>query len=99
MINVENAHSQFNTFQGLHITSWSCNTELFEYLKRLKADTQGWIKVTYPCGYESHIHFRTTETGKPQFTNARFDRTDCSAIINAMGTEAGMLVLGDKFES
>lgn len=88
----------FGKVNGTNITGWTCNVELFQFLKSMKEGQFGWIVVRFPDGFTTNSHFRVDMDGEPRFTNARLDPAYCHLVIQQLGHKAGLLLIGDKLE-
>ena len=93
MLIIESGKTMFSNIEGVVIKSGD-DLEISNYLKGMEEGEYGWVRVAYPCGYVSNIHFRVKSQGA-RFTNAHFDQTDKDAIYKHLGHRTASMLLAD----
>lgn len=93
MLITESGKTMFSQTKGICIIAGT-DLEISNQLKTMTVGEYGWVRVEYPCGYVSNIHFRVKEQG-PRFTNAHFDESDKAAIYKHLGHHTASMLLAD----
>lgn len=93
MLIKESGKTMYSQAEGVVIKSGS-DLEISNHLKTMTEGEFGWVRVEYPCGYVSNIHFRVKKDGA-RFTNAHFDASDKAAIYKHLGHRTASMLLAD----
>ena len=93
MLIKESGKTMYSQAEGVVIKGGT-DLEISNYLNTLIEGEFGWVRVEYPCGYISNIHFRVKKDG-PRFTNAHFDAADKAAIYKHLGHRTASMLLAD----
>lgn len=87
--------TMYSQDEGIHITGGT-DLEIYNHISNMSEGEFGWVRVVYPCGHVSNIHFRVKKDG-PRFTNAHFDAADKAAIFKHLGNRTATTLLADHF--
>ena len=93
MLIIESGKTMFSNTEGVVIKRGD-DLEISNYLKGMEEGQYGWVRVVYPCGYVSNIHFRIKPQGA-RFTNAHFDQSDKDGIFKHLGHRTASMLLAD----
>ena len=93
MLIKESGKTMYSQDEGVVIKGGT-DLEISNYLKTMTEGEFGWVRVEYPCGYVSNIHFRVKKDGA-RFTNAHFDASDKAAIYKHLGNRTATTLLAD----
>lgn len=93
MLIKESGKTMYSQAEGIVICGGT-DLEISNYLKTMAEGEFGWVRVEYPCGHVSNIHFRVKDQG-PRFTNAHFDQSDKDAIYKHLGHRTASMLLAD----
>lgn len=93
MLIKESGKTMYSQAEGVVIKSGS-DLEISNHLKTMTEGEFGWVRVEYPCGHVSNIHFRVKKDGA-RFTNAHFDASDKDAIYKHLGHRTASMLLAD----
>ena len=95
MLIKESGKTMYSQAEGVVIKGGT-DLEIYNHISNMSEGEFGWVRVVYPCGHVSNIHFRVKKDG-PRFTNAHFDAADKAAIFKHLGNRTATTLLADHF--